>query len=132
VTGGVMPLISYGGGSSTACDLDFEADQAGDANGVDTRPGHTAGTVINVSDAWVGDFTEQYALATLGPGFLQLIASALVFPNRFESITVTEWGETFFSEDATFFQDSGESFWIWDFNVNEFVNGATYCVTLTT
>lgn len=128
----MVSLLGYGGGAPvTPCDLDFIADQAGDANGVDTRPGNEAGTVLNASATWTAAFGSEYALASLGAGFLQIIAVGLIDQNVFATLTVDEWGETFASGDATYFQDAGSSFWIWFTNVNEFNNGDTYCVTLT-
>lgn len=111
-----------------ACDLDFIA-EAAETTGVSTRPGAEQGTVISTSP-FLDSLGTEFALVTLGPGFIQLIFNGDVAPNAFFSMTVTDWPETFVAVDATYNNTPGvDTFFSWFTNVNEFLDSEQYCVT---
>jgi hypothetical protein len=131
MTGAMLPLLSYGVAVTPQdCDLDFTAGSIGDATGIDTRPGHSGGTAIQVSEDWDDVFGSFYSVGALGPGFFQVIATGGIDQFSFAALTVAEWGQTFDTEDADYFQSGGDTFWTWFTNTDEFVDGNDYCVTL--
>lgn len=130
MTGAVMPILSYGAAPAGDCDLEFIAGES-EAAGVSTRPGDEFGEVLSTS-AFFDSLGTTYALVTLFPGFMQLIFDNDVPQSAFESMTITQWGETFLSADADYFNTPGvDTFFTWNSNTQEFEEDEEYCATFT-